>query len=58
MVVYTATIHIFMDFLRMAKREGLEKVYVHAFLDGRDTPPASGKEFEELEAEDERDRCW
>ena len=38
--------------LEMAKREGVEKVYVHCFLDGRDTPPASGKEFvEALEAE-------
>ncbi len=33
--------------LEMAKKEGLEKVYVHAFLDGRDTPPASGKGFVE-----------
>lgn len=33
--------------LEMAKREGLEKVYVHAFLDGRDTPPTSAKEFME-----------
>ena len=31
--------------LELAKREGLEKVYVHCFLDGRDTPPASGKDF-------------
>ncbi len=31
--------------LEMAKREGLEKVYVHCFLDGRDTPPESGKDF-------------
>ena len=28
--------------LKMAKQEGLEKVFVHAFLDGRDTLPASG----------------
>jgi 2,3-bisphosphoglycerate-independent phosphoglycerate mutase len=28
--------------LRMAKRRGLPRVFVHAFLDGRDTPPASG----------------
>ncbi len=28
--------------LEMAKRRGIEKVYVHAFLDGRDEPPASG----------------
>ncbi len=31
--------------LEMAKRRGLSKVYVHAFLDGRDTPPASGKDY-------------
>ncbi len=31
--------------LELAKREGLEKVYVHCFLDGRDTPPESGKDF-------------
>ena len=33
--------------LELAKREGIEKVYVHAFLDGRDTAPASGKGFVE-----------
>ncbi len=33
--------------LEMAKKNGLEKVYVHAFLDGRDTPPASGKSYVE-----------
>ena len=31
--------------LELAKREGLEKVYVHCFLDGRDTPPSSGKSY-------------
>ena len=31
--------------LQLAKRNGLEKVYVHAFLDGRDTPPTSGVEY-------------
>ena len=29
----------------MAKRRGLEKVYIHAFLDGRDVSPTSGKDF-------------
>src|SRR5699024_5267898 len=29
----------------MAKRNGIENVYVHCFLDGRDTPPASGKDY-------------
>ena len=31
--------------LELAKRQGIEKVYVHCFLDGRDTPPASGKDY-------------
>ena len=37
--------------LELAKREGVTNVYVHAFLDGRDTAPASGKGFlEQLQA--------
>ena len=37
--------------LRMAKEQGIEKVYVHCFLDGRDVPPSSGKHFvEQLQA--------
>ena len=37
--------------LDMAKSFGLEHVFVHAFLDGRDTPPRSaGKYLEQLEA--------
>ncbi len=37
--------------LQMAKNYGLTKVYVHVFLDGRDTAPKSGLGFvEELEA--------
>ena len=36
--------------LELAKRHGLNEVYIHAFLDGRDTPPASGSRFiKELE---------
>ncbi len=31
--------------LEMAKRNGLEKVYVHCFLDGRDVAPTSGADF-------------
>ena len=31
--------------LQMAKDKGLEKVYIHAFLDGRDVSPTSGKDF-------------
>ena len=29
--------------LKMAQDQGLKKVYVHCFLDGRDVPPSSGK---------------
>lgn len=31
--------------LELAKKEGVEKVYLHAFLDGRDTAPTSGEGF-------------
>ena len=49
--VHSHNTHLY-GILEMAKRFGLSKVYVHCFLDGRDTPPASGKEFvEQLEAE-------
>ena len=49
--VHSHNTHLY-GLLEMAKRQGLEKVYVHCFLDGRDTPPQSAKEFtEELENE-------
>ena len=44
--VHSHDTHIY-GLLELAKREGLKKVYVHCFLDGRDTPPASGKEYVE-----------
>ena len=48
--VHSHNTHLY-GLLELAKRNGLEKVYVHAFLDGRDTPPASGKGYaEQLEA--------
>ena len=48
--VHSHLTHIY-GLLELAKRNGLEKVYVHCFLDGRDTPPESGKGFvEELES--------
>lgn len=48
--VHSHNTHLY-GLLEMAKKNGLENVYVHAFLDGRDTPPASGKDFvAELEA--------
>lgn len=48
--VHSHNTHIY-GLLELAKRNGLDQVYVHCFLDGRDTPPASGKSFvEALEA--------
>jgi len=31
--------------IELAKRSGLNKVFVHCFLDGRDVPPSSGKGY-------------
>ncbi len=37
--------------VELAKRNGLSKVYVHCFMDGRDVPPSSGKMYlEQLDA--------
>ena len=48
--VHSHITHLY-GLLEMAKKHGLTNVYVHAFLDGRDTPPASGKDYiEQLEA--------
>lgn len=48
--VHSHITHIY-GLLELAKRNGLKKVYVHCFLDGRDTPPSSGKGYvEQLEA--------
>jgi 2,3-bisphosphoglycerate-independent phosphoglycerate mutase len=52
--VHSHNTHLY-ALLEMAKRHGLERVFVHSFLDGRDTPPASGLGFiRELEAEMEK----
>jgi 2,3-bisphosphoglycerate-independent phosphoglycerate mutase len=42
--VHSHNTHLY-ALLRLAKKHDLEKVYVHAFLDGRDTPPSSGADF-------------
>ena len=31
--------------IKLAKKEGLDDIYVHCFLDGRDVPPKSGADF-------------
>ncbi|MDD3229893.1 MAG: 2,3-bisphosphoglycerate-independent phosphoglycerate mutase [Oscillospiraceae bacterium] len=48
--VHSHNTHLY-GLLELAKKAGLEKVYVHGFMDGRDVPPSSGKEYvEELQA--------
>ena len=55
-LVSTGGVHSSLDHLlaliKMAADAGLTKVYVHAFLDGRDTPPASACEYLQI-VEDE-----
>ncbi len=47
--VHSHNTHVY-GLLELAKREGIQDVYVHCFLDGRDTAPTSGKGYmEELE---------
>ena len=47
--VHSSLAHVY-EFLAVAKQYGIEKVFVHCFMDGRDTDPKSGKGFvEELE---------
>ena len=48
--VHSSLEHLY-AFLEVAKEYGLEKVFVHCFMDGRDTDPKSGKGYiEQLEA--------
>ena len=42
--VHSQLSHLF-ALLDMAKQKGLDRVYVHAILDGRDTPPDAGKHY-------------
>ncbi len=42
--VHSHNEHIY-ALLELAKKEGLDKVYIHAFLDGRDVSPTSGLGF-------------
>ena len=48
--VHSHLSHVY-GLLEMAKRNGVENVFVHCLMDGRDVPPSSGKEFiEQLQA--------
>ena len=52
--VHSHNFHLY-ALLELAKRRGLNKVYVHCFTDGRDTPPESGKDYIRA-LQDEMDR--
>lgn len=42
--VHSHNSHLY-GLVELAKKTGLENVYIHAFMDGRDVPPSSGKDF-------------
>ena len=42
--VHSSLTHLY-ALLRMAKNHGLDRVFIHCFLDGRDTPPSSGADY-------------
>ena len=42
--VHSHNSHLY-GLLELAKKNGLTKVYVHCFMDGRDVPPSSGKDY-------------
>ncbi len=42
--VHSHNTHVY-GILELCKKQGFSNVYVHPFLDGRDTPPASGKDY-------------
>jgi 2,3-bisphosphoglycerate-independent phosphoglycerate mutase len=44
--VHSSQKHLY-ALLRLAKQRGLERVFVHCFLDGRDTPPSSAAHYVE-----------
>ncbi len=50
--VHSHNTHLY-ALLKMAKEQGVSRVYVHCFLDGRDVPPTSGKGF----VAELRDKC-
>ena len=42
--VHSSLTHLY-ALLKMAKQSGMEQVYIHCFLDGRDTPPSSAVQY-------------
>ena len=42
--VHSHNTHLY-GIMELAKRSGVDKVYIHCLLDGRDVPPTSGKDY-------------
>lgn len=42
--VHSHNTHLY-GIMDLAKRSGVDKVYIHCFMDGRDVPPTSGKDY-------------
>ena len=42
--VHSSLTHLY-ALLQMAKDRGLDRVFIHCFLDGRDTPPSSSVNY-------------
>ena len=42
--VHSSLNHLF-ALVEMAKKNGVKELYLHAFMDGRDTPPTSGRKY-------------
>ena len=55
--VHSHNTHIY-GLLELAKRNGLSKVYVHCFLDGRDVSPTSGADFVAATVEKWQKSVW
>ena len=49
--VHSHNTHLY-GLLELAERQGVERVFIHCLMDGRDVPPTSGKGYiEDLQAE-------
>lgn len=55
--VHSHITHVY-GLLELAKREGIKNVYVHCFLDGRDTAPTWKGIYRGTGSKDGRAWCW
>ena len=59
MAAYIVILTICLLYLSLAAEEGVKKVYIHAFLDGRDVGPKTAESYIKADArKNERIWCW